>query len=85
MGKEPACKAGDPGDAGLTLGREGPLEKEMASHSSVLPGESRGRGSLAGYSAKGHREPDTAERLAERSVHTILVKRHTLVKHLSTS
>ena len=32
-GKESACNAGDPG---LILGREDPLEKEVASHSSIL-------------------------------------------------
>ena len=39
-GKESACKAGD---AGLILGQEDPLEKEMATHSSILPGESHGQ------------------------------------------
>ena len=32
------------------LGQEDPLEKEMATHSSILPGESHGQRSLAGYS-----------------------------------
>ena len=32
-GKESVCSAGD---LGLTLGQEDPLEKEMATHSSVL-------------------------------------------------
>ena len=32
-GKDSACKAGD---LGLTLGPEGPLEKGMATHSSIL-------------------------------------------------
>ena len=32
------------------LGQEGPLEKEMATPSSILPGESHGQRSLAGYS-----------------------------------
>ena len=31
-----------------SLGWENPLEKEMATHSSILPGEFHGRGSLAG-------------------------------------
>ena len=37
------------------LGREDPLEKEMATHSSgvELPGESRGQRRLAGYSPWG--------------------------------
>ena len=35
-----------------SLGREDPLEKEMAIHSSIL-GEFHGQRSLAGYSAQG--------------------------------
>ena len=37
------------------------LEKEMATHSSVLAGESQGRGSLVGYRLRGHTESDTTE------------------------
>ena len=37
------------------------LEKEMATHSSVLPGESQGRGSLVGYHLWGRTELDTTE------------------------
>ena len=33
-----------------SLGREGLLEKRMATHSIILAGESHGRRSLAGYS-----------------------------------
>ena len=36
VGKEPACSAGDTGDAGLILGRKDPLEEGMASYSSIL-------------------------------------------------
>ena len=36
MVKNPSANAGD---AGLTLGQEDPLEKEMATHSSVLAWE----------------------------------------------
>ena len=35
------------------LGWEGPLEKEMATHSVFLPGESHGQRSLEGYSVHG--------------------------------
>ena len=41
------------------LGQEGPLEKEMASHS--LPGESHGHRSLVDYSPKGCNETGTTE------------------------
>ena len=37
------------------------LEKEMAIHSSVLPGESQGRGSLVGCRLWGRTESDTTE------------------------
>ena len=37
------------------------LEKEMATHSSILPGESQGRGSLVGCHLWGHTESDTTE------------------------
>ena len=39
-----------------SLGWEDPLEKGMAIHSSILPGESHGQRSLAGYSPWGHKE-----------------------------
>ena len=37
------------------------LEKEMATHCSVLPGESQGRGNLVGCRPWGHTESDTTE------------------------
>ena len=43
-----------------SLGQED-LEKEMATHSSILPGESHGRRSLVG--PRGRKESDTTERL----------------------
>ena len=51
-----------------SLGQEDPLEKEMATHSSILvweiPWTDR---SLVGYSPRSHKELDTTERL---STHT---------------
>ena len=45
-----------------SLGQEDPLEKEMATHSSIpgsiLPGKSHGQGSLVGYSPWGGKESD---------------------------
>ena len=38
------------------LGQEDPLEKEMTTHSSILPGKSHGQGRLEGYSPWGHKE-----------------------------
>ena len=43
----------------LSLGQEDPLEKEMATHSSILAWEIHGQRSLAGYSPWGLRESDT--------------------------
>ena len=42
------------------LGGEDPLEKEMATHSSILPGKSHER-SLVDYSPWGRKESDTTE------------------------
>ena len=44
-----------------SLGQEDPLEKGMATHSSILAWESHGQRSLAGYSPWGHKESDTTE------------------------
>ena len=44
-----------------SLGWEDPLEKDMATHSSILPGESHGQRNLAGYSPRGCKESDTTE------------------------
>ena len=43
------------------LGREDPLEKEMAIHSSTLAWKSHGQRSLIGYSPWGRKESDTTE------------------------
>ena len=44
-----------------SLGQEDPLEKEMATHSSILPGKFHGQRSLEGYSPWGHKESDRTE------------------------
>ena len=44
-----------------SLGWEDILEEGMATHCSVLPGESHGQRSLAGYSLYGRKELDTTE------------------------
>ena len=46
-----------------SLGWEDVLEKDMATHSSILAGKSHGRRSLVGYSPWGRKESDTTERL----------------------
>ena len=44
-----------------SLGWEVPLEEDMATHSSILLGESHGQRNLEGYSPWGHKESDTTE------------------------
>ena len=61
------ANAGDTGDVGSILGWEDPLEEGMATHSSILPGESHGQRSLVGYSPWACKESDMTERL---STHT---------------
>ena len=46
------------------LGWEDPLEKEMATHSSILAGKFQRQWSLAGYSPRGHKELDMTEQLS---------------------
>ena len=48
--RKPACNAGDPG---LILGQEDPLEKGMASHSSILAWDIPWQRGLEGYSPGG--------------------------------
>ena len=46
-----------------SLGPEETQEKRVATHSSFLPGEFHGQGSLMGYSPWGYKELDTIEQL----------------------
>ena len=46
-----------------SLGEEDPLEREMTTHFSGLPGKSRGQRSLVGYSPWDHKELDMTEQL----------------------
>ena len=45
------------------------VEKEMATHSNILPGESHGQRSLVGYSPRGRKEWDTTE----HAVHKVVI------------
>ena len=53
-----------------SLGREDPLEKEMAAHSRFLLAEFHGERSLVGYSPWGRKESDTTEQLTHTHTHT---------------
>ena len=46
-----------------SLVQEEPLEKGLATHSSILPGEFHGQRRLVGYSPWGRKKSDTTERL----------------------
>ena len=50
MGKNLPANAGDVGDTGSIPEWVMPLEEDLATHSSILPGESHGQRSLLGYS-----------------------------------
>ena len=59
--KNQPANAGDVGDAVQSLGWEDPLEKEMATHSSILAGKSHGQRGLVDYSLWGFKESDMTE------------------------
>ena len=61
MIKNPAANAGDTRDLGSIPGSGRSLEESMATHSSILAGESHGQRSLESYSAQGRKESDTTE------------------------
>ena len=67
--KESACNARD---LVQSLGGEDPMEKGMATHSSILPGEVHGQRSLAGYSSQGRKELDTTEATQYGTQHVFL-------------
>ena len=54
-----------------SLGQEDPLEKEMATCSTIFAWESHGQGSLVGYSPWGCKDSDMTEQLT----HSVLGKR----------
>ena len=65
------ASAGDAGHAGSGL--ENPLEKEMATHSSILAWKCYGHRSLGGYRPWGRKESSTTEhthRKTGRNTHT---------------
>ena len=61
MVKNLPANAGDTRDLGSIPGSGRSLEEGMATHSSILAGESDGQRSLASYSAQGRKESDTTE------------------------
>ena len=63
-----------------SLRQEDPLELEMATHSSIFPGESHGQRSLVGY---GVAESDTTERTHTLSLSSHLVMLGNVIKNLN--
>ena len=57
VGKEPAVQE----TKDCSLDQEDPLEKGMATYSSILAGEFQGQSSLVDYSPWGHKESDRTE------------------------
>ena len=55
-----------------SLGREDPLEKEMATHSSTLAWKIPGQRSLVGYSQWDHKELDMTEQLCFHFLHILV-------------
>ena len=62
-GKKSACNGFN--HTVQSLGWEDPLEKGMATYSSILPGKSHGQRRLLGYSPWGCKESDMTEQLSE--------------------
>ena len=58
----------------LSLGQEDSLEKEMATHSSILAWRISQMGSLAGYSPWGHKELDMTDQLTHEVKNYFLVR-----------
>ena len=54
-----------------SLGQEDPLERRIATHSSLLAGECNGQRSLVGYSSWGSKESDMNEQLSTQGYTTM--------------
>ena len=52
-----------------SMGQKDRLEKEMATHSSILVWEIHGQRSLVGYSPWGHKESDMTEQVNNNKIH----------------
>ena len=66
--KKSTCNAGD---LGSTLGQKDPLEKGMASHSSILSWRIPWTEEPGGLHPCGHKESDTTEGLTHKHTQTI--------------
>ena len=57
-----------------SLGGEDLLEKEMATHSTIIAGKSHGQRNLSGYSPRGHKESDTTEHIDMQAILLLIPK-----------
>ena len=60
-----------------SLSWENPLEKGIATHAILLPGESHGQRSLAGYNLQGSKESDMTE---QQRMHTFIATLFSIAK-----
>ena len=67
--KKPPANAGVVRDTGLIPGSGRCPEEGMATHSSIMPGESHGQRSLTGYSPRGSKESDMTEATQQAGTH----------------
>ena len=70
-GKESACSAGVAGDNAGSLGQEGPLEKGMAVHPSILAWKIPWTEEPGGYSPCGHKESDATKVTKHAHMHIL--------------
>ena len=73
-GKESTCKAGDSARQVQTLSQEDPLEKEMATHSSVLPWRipwTEGPGRLQSRVLQRLTRPETNTHRGKKKIHRL--------------
>ena len=69
MVKNRPVGAGEAAEAGSIPVQEDPLEKEMATHSSILAGKSHGQRSLVGYIPWGQEESDMTRLMSTQAEH----------------
>ena len=62
-------------DMNLVLDWEDPLRRKEQPTPVFLPGESHGQRSLAGYSPRGHKEPDMTKHYTQHSTASILARK----------
>ena len=73
MGKKHACNAGDTEIWVWSLAQEDPLEKEMATHSSVLAWRIPWTEEPGGLQSIGHKELDTTEVTEHTCIQRIMI------------